>query len=192
MSCQEEVPKKKARPLRRPAAPGALRCSVTTAAAQLAPAGLRQCSPNSPGLFALLGAPQGEPARQQCCRWRLILAAFRSCPLRRRAAQGATGRKGEDCLRGAAPSSAALPLRLSSAEHPAQPGDAAGATFLCLLSFGKTKESNAARQARKTARPQTRRISPIVRKNYVPSAPDSSNNPPRCVYGRMPVSARLL
>ena len=58
------------------------------------------------------------------------------------------GKKGEDCLRGAAPSSAALPLRLSSAEHPAKPGDAVGATFLCLLSFGKTKESNAARQAR--------------------------------------------
>ena len=30
MSCQEEVPKKKARPLRRPAAPGALRCSAAT------------------------------------------------------------------------------------------------------------------------------------------------------------------
>ena len=30
LSCQEEVPKKKARPLRRPAAPGALRCSVAT------------------------------------------------------------------------------------------------------------------------------------------------------------------
>ncbi len=59
------------------------------------------------------------------------------------------GKKGEDCLRTEGPSSAALPLRLSSAEHPAQPGDAVGATFLCLLSFGKTKESNAARQARK-------------------------------------------
>ena len=61
------------------------------------------------------------------------------------------GKKGEDCLRGAAPSSAALPLRLSSAETPAKPGDAAGAHFLCLLSFGKTKESNAARQARNKA-----------------------------------------
>ena len=36
------------------------------------------------------------------------------------------------------------------------------------------------------------RMAPIVRKNYVPPAPTSSNNPPHCVYGRMPVSARLL
>jgi hypothetical protein len=32
-------------------------------------------------------------------------------------------------------------LRPSSAENPAQPGDAAGTPFLWVLSFGKTKES---------------------------------------------------
>ncbi len=68
------------------------------------------------------------------------------------------GKKGEDCLRAEGPSSAALPLWLSSAEHPAQPGDAVGARFLWLLSFCKKKESTPARQARNPAvthRPRT-------------------------------------
>ena len=64
------------------------------------------------------------------------------------------GKKGEDCLRGVAPSSAALPLRLSSAEHPAQPGDAAGATSFWLLFLGKTRKSTPARQARNPASPK--------------------------------------
>ena len=58
---------------------------------------------------------------------------------------------GEDCLRGVAPSSAALPLCLSSAETPAQPGDAVGATSFWLLFLGKTRKSTPARQARNTA-----------------------------------------
>jgi len=49
--------------------------------------------------------------------------------------------KGEDCLRGAAPSSAAPPLRTSSAEHPAQPVDAAGAPSSWALLLGKTRRS---------------------------------------------------
>ncbi|MBP8215403.1 MAG: hypothetical protein KAX66_08040 [Propionivibrio sp.] len=65
------------------------------------------------------------------------------------------GKKGEDCLRTEGPSSAALPLRLSSAEHPAQPGDAAGATSFWLLFLGKTRKSTPARQARNPALKQT-------------------------------------
>jgi hypothetical protein len=59
-SCQEKVTKKKARPLRRPAAPGALRCSGATGAAELAPVGLRQSSPFFPLRPALLDDAEGK------------------------------------------------------------------------------------------------------------------------------------
>ena len=57
---QEKVTKKKATPAPRSATPTALRYSSSRAAAQLGPAALKQCSPTSPGLPALLGASQGD------------------------------------------------------------------------------------------------------------------------------------
>ena len=57
--------------------------------AQGAAAPLKQCSPTSPGLPALLGAPQGELRLSSTAKGRGC-DRFCSCPLRRRAAQGAT------------------------------------------------------------------------------------------------------
>ena len=48
LSCQEEVPKKKARPPRRPAAPGALRCSFGRGGCATRPFGAQTCSPTTP------------------------------------------------------------------------------------------------------------------------------------------------
>ena len=76
-------------------------------------------------------------------RWRLMPDRFSISPLRRRAAQDATGKKGEDCLRGKAPSSAALPLRLSSAEHPAQAGRRGGRAFSLATFFWQDKRKYA-------------------------------------------------
>jgi len=61
------------------------------------------------------------------------------------------GEKGEDCLRTEGPSSAAARCGWAAQRPRRKPGDAVGARFLWLLSFGKTKESTHARQARKTA-----------------------------------------
>ena len=47
----------------RPASPAPLRYSQGRAAAQLGAAPLKQCSPTSPGLAPLLGAPRGGPGK---------------------------------------------------------------------------------------------------------------------------------
>ena len=127
------------------------------AAAQLGPAALRQCSPTSPGLPALLGAPQGELRLSSTAKGRGC-DRFCSCPLRRRAAQGVPqgyffatlraqrekGRVLQPAPSGAKQREEVLlgcPLQPSSAEHPAQPGDAAGAPSSWVLLLGKTRRS---------------------------------------------------
>jgi hypothetical protein len=83
---------------------------------------------------------------------------LRSCPLRRRAAQGAPQEYFFATLRAQREKGRGLseprrgefrspPLRPSSAEHPAQPGDAAGAPFLWLLSFWQDKRKQPAIKA---------------------------------------------
>ena len=109
------------------------------AAAQLGPAALKQCSPTSPGLPALLGAPQGELRLGSTAKGRSC-DRFCSCPLRRRAAQGVTG-KGRALSEPRRGELRSPPLRPSSAEHPAQPGDAAGALSSWVLLLGKTRRS---------------------------------------------------
>ena len=81
---------------------GSLRYSPSRAAAQLAPSGLRQCSPNSPGLFALLGAPQGE--NQHRLPWQRIGVQIPWKALSNAALGGVLG---EHCLRAVGPSCAA-------------------------------------------------------------------------------------
>ncbi len=56
---------------------------------------------------------------------------------------GRNGRKGEDCLRAEGPSSAALPLRLSSAEHPAKAGRRSGRAFSLATFFLQEKRKYA-------------------------------------------------
>ena len=124
---------------------------------------LRQSSPTSPGRTPLLGAARGGWHTERNLERNVIqlAAAIRSVfnlPFASSSSAGRNGKKGEDCLRTEGPSSAALPLRLSSAEDPAQPGDAAGAPSSWLLLLGKTRRSTPARQARNRA-PQPRQAS---------------------------------
>ena len=126
LSCQEEVPKKKSRPLRRPATPGALRCSVATGHPR---------STSSRG-FAALGAGCGTRPFSRCALsvakkypWGTPCAArqrrgqdqhrpqflAQEVKLKRRSPCGAPsnagqpGEVGEHCLRAVGPSCAAAP-----------------------------------------------------------------------------------
>jgi len=96
--------------------------------------------------------------KRRCAKIRMVFC-LALCGVEQRRAQREKGRGLSEPRRGEFRSP---PLRPSSAEHPAQPGDAAGARFLCLLSFGKTKESNAARQARNTAHPHHQCLRPLT------------------------------
>ena len=154
---QKKEAKEKATPGRRPAF-GGVPCAARRAGRlrnsglrpsdsprRLPPAALR-CSASSKG-----GKHRAEfDAHRACCPFGFPLAL---CVVEQRRAQR---EKGRGLSEGRSPEFRSPPLRLSSAEHPAKPGDAVGAHFLCLLSFGKTKESNAARQARNPAVEQIR------------------------------------
>jgi hypothetical protein len=107
LSCQEKVAKKKSRPPRRPAAPGPLRCSAPTGAAELGPAALRQSSPFFPLWPVLLDDAKGIwKTTWIFCRWRWHPIGFLSpsCSAEQRSAAGGFG---EHCLRANGPSCAA-------------------------------------------------------------------------------------
>ena len=113
LSCQEEVAKKKSRPQRRPAFAG---CSALLRhngrAAELGPSVLRQSSPFFPLRPALLDDAKGNRKTSRSStanRFDSVRCAFpppRAAPSN----GGEPGVVGEDCLRGAAPSSAAARL----------------------------------------------------------------------------------
>ena len=152
LSCQEEVPKKKSRPLRRPATPGALRCSVTTGAAQLAPAGLRQCSPFFRCALSVAkkyswGAPCAARRRRGQDQHRPQFFAQevelkRHSPCGAPSNAGKPGEVGEHCLRGAAPSCAAARLDESRREVGAA-DRGAGVAFSFATFFWRSKRKYA-------------------------------------------------
>jgi hypothetical protein len=84
----------------------------------------------------LLGASQGDSNTDRSSL--RSVRFFALCVVEQRRAQR---EKGRGLSEGQRPEFRSPPLRPSSAENPAQPGDAAGTPFLWVLSFGKTKES---------------------------------------------------
>ena len=85
--------------------------------------------------------PKGANTERNLMRTEHAVRSVFLLPFASSSSAGRNGKKGEDCLRTEGPSSAALPLRLSSAEHPAKPGDAAGAPSSWVLLLDKTRRS---------------------------------------------------
>ena len=113
LSCQEKVAKKKSRPQRRPAAPGALRCSATTGGLRNSGlTALRQSSPFFPLRPALLDDAKGrlKTIWLSTTRYRIRLHSVFLAPRAAPSNGGEPGAVGEHCLRGAAPSCAAARL----------------------------------------------------------------------------------
>ena len=124
----------------------------TSCGAELGALPLKQSSPTTPGRTPLLGAAQGGRENERNLMRHTVdtrmVFNLALCVVEQRKAQRAEGR---GLSEGRRPEFRSPPLRLSSAETPAQPGDASGARFLWLLSFCKQKESTPARQARNPA-----------------------------------------
>jgi hypothetical protein len=143
---QKKRAKEKATPGRRPACGGvpcatrlerglrnsgcATRASPSDSARPQPCSSLR-CSAPLRGMLKTIGF--SPPSHQTPLGFPLAL-----CVVEQRRAQR---KKGRGLSEGRSPEFRSPPLRSSSAENPAQPGDAAGARFLWVLSFGKTKES---------------------------------------------------
>ncbi|OMG53130.1 hypothetical protein BJN45_12930 [Azonexus hydrophilus] len=104
---QEESKQRRRRPWVGAGCAGSLRYSKRRAAAELGAAPLKHSSPKAPGIPALLGTSQGarknSRTRSVCP---LIQDAFR-VPMCSAEQRSWRRKKGEDCLRGEAPSSAA-------------------------------------------------------------------------------------
>ena len=136
LSCQEEVPKKKARPLRRPATPGSLRCSAATGGC-----GTRTFGPQTVlALFPVASCAarrrkglienQTEIGRQ----WRHVPFGVLFLPPRAAPSNGVgPGAVGEDCLR-AKPEFRSRPAaRVAQGSRHSRPRDAGGAFSLATF-----------------------------------------------------------
>ena len=154
------LPKRRRPPATRSAAPTSLRYSPSRAAAQLAPCGAQTVLADFPRLACVArrstrGRSKPSGHYRSLAQWRLRIGSGPAlCVVEQRRAQREKGRGLFEPRRGEFRSP---PLRPSSAEHPAQPGDAAGANFLWLLSFGKTKESSPPSGRNPTSQHQTMR-----------------------------------
>ena len=124
----------------RPASPAPLRYSQGRAAAQLGAAPLKQCSPTSPGLAPLLGAPRGggKAHRTESKRLAVDDRLVFILPFASSSSAGRNGKKGEDCLRGEAPSSAA-PVAAEQRRAPGVAGRRCGRDFSLLTFFWQDK-----------------------------------------------------
>jgi hypothetical protein len=127
----------------RPALPGALRYSASRAAAELGALPLRQSSPTAPGSPPLLGALRGggkaHRTKPDAIGGRSPVGSRSAlCVVEQRKTQRKKGRGLSEDRRSEFRSP---PLRLSSAEYPAQPGDAVGALSSWVLLLGKTRRS---------------------------------------------------
>jgi hypothetical protein len=155
LSCQEKVAKKKARPLRRPAAPGSLRCSDATGGC-----GTRACGPQTVlALFPVASCAARQRRGQEINRLELNPICFQhasgfsfpSCSAEQRREAGGIRRALSE---GRSPELRSRPAsRVAQGSRRSRPRNA-GSPFLWLLSFGEAKESTSARQARNPAHPQ--------------------------------------
>lgn len=158
LSCQEKVAKKKARPPRRPAAPGSLRCSIATGGC-----GTRAFCPQTVlALFPVAPCAARRRKGQEANQWGLNRSLYwyqvaigvqsPSCSAEQRRKAGGSRRALSE---GRRPELRSRPaFRVAQGSRRSRPRNA-GSPFLWLLSFGEAKESMPARQARKTAYPST-------------------------------------
>ena len=156
LSCQEEVAKKKARPLRRPATPGALRCSVPTrrcGTRGYAPQTVLALSPVAPcAARRRKGQRQNRSSSNRITRQIPFGVPSPSCSAEQRSEAGGSRRALSE---GHSPELRSRPaLRVAQGNRRSRSRNA-GSPFLWLLSFGEAKESQPARQARKTSSPQS-------------------------------------
>ena len=115
LSCQEEVPKKKSRPLRRPATPGALRCSGATGGCATRPCGAQTVlAPFSVSPCAARRRRGQDQHRPHFLAQEVALKRRSPCGAPSNAGQ--PGDVGEHCLRAAGPSCAAVRLNKSRRE----------------------------------------------------------------------------
>ena len=143
LSCQKKVAKENARPQRRPASPGALRCSAATGGLRNSGFALRQSSPFFPLRLALLDDAEGKLKTAPMSTAGGI--SFRSVYLPPRAAPsngGEPGVVGEDCLR-AKPEFRSRPAsRVAQGSRRSRPRNA-GVAFSLATFFWRPKRKYA-------------------------------------------------
>ncbi len=154
LSCQEKVAKKKARPPRRPASPGSLRCSAATGGS-----GTRGFAPQTVlALFPVAPCAarrrRGQEANQRQLNPMYVQYAFGvpfpSCSAEQRRKAGGSRRA---LFEGCRPELRSRPaFRVAQGSRRSRPRNA-GSPFLWLLSFGEAKESMPAGQRRNPAHP---------------------------------------
>ena len=148
---KKKVSKEEGDPGRRRALPGSLRYSVWAGAAELGPVGLKQSSPFSrPNLRC--SAPHKGPGKRRgtACSTRFLTlykdprwgAGWFSPSRRQRRATEALAEKGRGLSEGRSPEFR-RPRQRRVAQGTRAAGADAGSPFLCLLSFGEAKESEA-------------------------------------------------
>ena len=154
MSCQEEVPKKKARPLRRPAAPGSLRCSFATGGC-----GTRGFAPQTVlALFplrpALLDDAKGRLKTSRASTASGIDSAWCAFPSPSCSAEQRNGAGGSrrGLSEGLSPEFRSRPaVRVAQGSRQRRPRNVVVAFSLAFFLQGDPKERMPARQARNTA-----------------------------------------
>ena len=188
LSCQEKVAKKKSRPPRRPAAPGALRCSVPTGRC-----GTRGCAPQT--VLALIPvAPCAARRRRgqeenhtyinrQALRFRSVCFSSPSWSAEQRSAAGGSRRglsEGEARVppRRKYPWGAQPPGLTSSAGQPAKPAAQRGGRlfFGFFLLATQKKECPRVRRGKQSVPPPSHLSKPIPKSCPVQSA--TSRLPP--------------
>ena len=140
---KRKKPKKRRPRVTRPALPATLRYSASRAAAELGAAPLKQSSPTSPGSLPLLGAARGGRRTERNLERGLNLMAVDmgvvfNQPFASSSSARRNGEKGEDCLRGEAPSSAA-PVAAEQRRAPGVAGRRCGRDFSLLTFFWQDK-----------------------------------------------------
>ena len=187
---QKKEAKEKATPGRRPAC-GGVPCA-TRSAGRLRNSDLRPSdSPRRlpPAALRCSASPRGDQHRagfDAHRAWYPFGFPLALCVVEQRKTQR---EKGRGLSEGRSPEFRSPPVAAEQRRAPGASRATRRARFLLGYFFLARQEEVRPRVRRGTQRV---RMAPIVRKNYVLPAPDSSNNPPHCLYGRMPLSRRLL
>ena len=143
LSCQKKVTKEKSRPPRRPAAPGALRCSVATVGCATRPCGAQTVLALFPVAPCAARRRRGhEQNRSQLLP--LAVELKRSSPCGAPSNAGKPGDVGEHCLRAAGPSCAAARLDESRREVGIADRGAGGRLFFGSFLLATQKKATRA------------------------------------------------
>ena len=148
LSCQEEVPKKKARPLRRPATPGALRCSFATGSCgtrAVGPQTVLALVPVAPCAVRRRKGQVGNRSDNNLQRYRFRSVCFASplCSAEQRSAAGGSRR---GLSEGRRPEFRSRPaVRVAQGSRQSRPRNAGVAFFLVTFSWRRKKKLHAVR-----------------------------------------------